>query len=131
MSVQPQEIRRVAGEGVDIRWRDGIVHHLSNHLLRSRCPCAECRERRGDGESHARPLTAGIGGGKKKGSLLRIVEHEQREEVDLQKIWGVGNYALGMAWGDGHSSGIYTFHYLRELGEEIAEAPDQASAAAE
>jgi DUF971 family protein len=33
----------------------------------------------------------------------------------------VGNYALSFTWGDGHSSGIYTFRYLRGLGELVAE----------
>jgi DUF971 family protein len=27
----------------------------------------------------------------------------------------VGQYALQFVWSDGHSSGIYTFEYLREL----------------
>ena len=27
----------------------------------------------------------------------------------------VGNYALKLAWSDGHGSGIYSFRYLREL----------------
>jgi DUF971 family protein len=28
----------------------------------------------------------------------------------------VGRYALQFMWSDGHSTGIYTFEYLRELG---------------
>jgi DUF971 family protein len=27
----------------------------------------------------------------------------------------VGNYALNFGWSDGHSTGIYTFDYLREI----------------
>jgi DUF971 family protein len=27
----------------------------------------------------------------------------------------VGNYAVGLAWADSHSGGIYTFEYLRDL----------------
>ncbi len=27
----------------------------------------------------------------------------------------VGRYALQIFWSDGHSTGIYSFHYLREL----------------
>jgi len=56
---------------------------------------------------------------KGKSSLLRVVEHEKQEELQLERIWGVGNYAIGMVWGDGHDSGIYTYFYLRELGEEM------------
>jgi DUF971 family protein len=31
----------------------------------------------------------------------------------------VGNYALSFTWGDSHSSGIYSFRYLRTLGEML------------
>jgi DUF971 family protein len=44
-----------------------------------------------------------------------VIESTIAEETDLREIWGVGQYALGMRWGDGHDSGIYTFTYLREL----------------
>ncbi len=115
---QPSQIRRIPGEGIEVRWLDGVVHTISPMVLRSGCPCAECRERRGDGESHARPLPM-MRGGKGKASLLRVVEHESTEELRLDQIWGVGNYALGMAWGDGHTSGIYTFSYLRQLGGRV------------
>ncbi len=27
----------------------------------------------------------------------------------------VGNYALSLIWSDGHSTGIYTWEYLRDL----------------
>ena len=32
----------------------------------------------------------------------------------------MGNYALSFTWGDSHSSGIYSFRYLRTLGEMLA-----------
>ena len=31
----------------------------------------------------------------------------------------MGNYALGLSWGDSHDGGIYSFAYLRRLGELI------------
>jgi DUF971 family protein len=37
------------------------------------------------------------------------------EELKIDRIWAVGNYALGVAWGDGHNSGIYRFELLRDL----------------
>ena len=36
---------------------------------------------------------------------------------ELREIERVGNYALSFTWGDSHSSGIYTFRYLRALGD--------------
>lgn len=35
--------------------------------------------------------------------------------IELEKLEGVGNYALQLVWKDGHSYGIYTWGYLRQL----------------
>ena len=50
----PLEIRRVAGEdaGLLIIWSDGLEQRISNHVLRSHCPCAKCEEERGS-STHA------------------------------------------------------------------------------
>ena len=63
---------------------------------------------RGD-DSHANPLTA------KKKSIFKIIEHTSEESLTLTQIWGVGNYALGLKWADGHDSGIYTYEFLGGL----------------
>jgi len=39
------------------------------------------------------------------------------EAVYPTAIHYVGRYALQFVWSDGHSTGIYTFEYLRALGE--------------
>jgi ATP-binding protein involved in chromosome partitioning len=31
------------------------------------------------------------------------------------RIWSLGNYAIGVSFSDGHSSGIYTFGHLRDM----------------
>lgn len=103
----PSEIRRVPGKGLDITWNDGTLTALSAKTLRTLCPCASCKEARGDG-SHEKPLTT------KKRSLM-VVEHTAEEELELKNVWGVGNYAIGIEWGDGHSTGIYTYDYLQSL----------------
>lgn len=36
-------------------------------------------------------------------------------DLELREIERVGNYALGLTWGDGHSTGIYTWRHLRAL----------------
>jgi DUF971 family protein len=48
-----------------------------------------------------------------------VVEATLDQELTLQEIWGVGQYAIGLRWGDGHDSGIYTFEYLRELSDLV------------
>ena len=35
--------------------------------------------------------------------------------MQLERVDSVGNYAIQLAWKDGHSFGIYTWEYLREL----------------
>jgi DUF971 family protein len=103
----PREIKREGSTGLSITWSDGTTIYLSSVQLRRECPCAECREKRGD-TSHAKPLTS-------KKLALTIVESTIAEETDLREIWGIGQYALGIRWGDGHDSGIYTFEYLKSL----------------
>jgi DUF971 family protein len=92
-----------------ITWSDGAVQELSSLVLRGQCPCAECREKRGD-EGHAKPLTP-----KKK--TLRVIQSSLEQELELTEVWAVGQYAIGLRWGDGHDSGIYTFDYLRGLSQ--------------
>jgi DUF971 family protein len=105
----PHEIKREGSTGLSITWRDGTHSHLSSEVLRRECPCAECKEKRGD-TTHSKPLTG-------KERSLTIVESTIAEETDLKEIWGVGQYALGIRWGDGHDSGIYTFELLRQMGQ--------------
>ena len=116
MDVTPVEIKRIDGAGIVVKWSDGSRHEISNGKLRAACPCATCREAQGD-TSHARPLTAGAPPTAKK-SMLKVIEHTLAEELNLKQIWGIGNYAIGATWGDGHSSGIYSFKYLYELGND-------------
>jgi DUF971 family protein len=106
----PREIKRLGNAALKITWSDGSVNELSSTTLRTKCPCAECRERRGD-TSHAKPLTS-----KKRG--LNVISNTLEEELSLEEIWSVGQYAIGIRWADGHSSGIYTFGFLRQLATE-------------
>ena len=108
----PLEIRRIGSEGLSIAWSDGSETRFDSRALRTHCPCAECRAKRGD-DSHIAPLTA------KKRSLV-VLDASAEEELELKSVWGVGNYAIGIEWGDGHTTGIYTFSFLQELGRSTA-----------
>ena len=107
MSIKPLEIRRTGPGGISIIWPDKIESHIDSEKLRLNCPCAECKMRRGE-DTHSSPLTP-------KKSLLTIIEHAKDEEIRLEAVWGVGQYAIGIRWGDGHETGIYTFQLLKEL----------------
>jgi len=80
-----------------ISWKDGKVHEYFPRDLRLLCPCAGCVDEM-SGERTLRPEMVDPG-------------------VYPTAIHYVGRYALQFMWSDGHSTGIYTFEYLRELGE--------------
>ena len=44
-----------------------------------------------------------------------------KENVSIQSIVPVGNYAVQIVYDDGHDTGIYSWEYLYELGCEHAE----------
>jgi DUF971 family protein len=50
--------------------------------------------------------------------VREIVFHQPPRPVEPRRIEPVGNYALAIAWSDGHSTGIYRFDFLRELAQE-------------
>ena len=40
-----------------------------------------------------------------------------KQFVDITAIEPVGHYALKLVFSDGHNSGLYSWHYLHELGQ--------------
>jgi DUF971 family protein len=81
-------------EYVEIRFGDGHICRFDLLELRLNCPCAECRGVREAGdEAWPRPGSP---------SPLRI------EGAELVGAWG-----LGLAWNDGHTTGIYPWEALR------------------
>ncbi|MGA1192744.1 MAG: gamma-butyrobetaine hydroxylase-like domain-containing protein, partial [Bdellovibrionota bacterium] len=117
-SLKQSKIERLENRGIRIEWPEVYSSILLPvELLRSNCPCALCREMRGEG-NHDTPLTP-----KKSVSRLQVISHSRDEELNLQRIWSIGNYAIGIQWGDGHDDGIYTFALLRELTEKAKDGP--------
>lgn len=90
---------------VRILWQDGYLSRYDLDNLRQNCPCAVCNELRS--QANADPL--------------RVLTSDQANasgELDPQSpVEIVGQYALQFFWADGHRTGIYTYTYLRELGE--------------
>jgi DUF971 family protein len=82
---------------VTLTFGDGRNYTYPNSILRGYCPCAGCQ---GHGNT---------------------IAFQSGQNADLREISQVGNYALGLTWGDSHSSGIYSFRYLRRLGELLEE----------
>lgn len=92
-----------------IDWQDGRRGVYSLTMLRSMCPCAQCRTVREGSNPHD------IAPGPKKKSLLTILPGNYSGELTVVSAELVGNYALKIHWSDGHDSGIYSFQYLREI----------------
>jgi DUF971 family protein len=107
-----EEVKRLENKGLLVTFSNEESKLIDIKTLRDKCPCAECRELRGEG-SHNEPIKIST----KKKKVFNIVEHTKEESLSLDEIWSVGNYAIGMRWGDNHNSGIYTHDYLYELSQ--------------
>lgn len=86
-----------------IEWQDGVRCVYSLSLLRSMCPCAQCKQ-----------VRAGSGNLLKKPTLT-ILPGNYAQPLSVLSAELVGNYALRLEWSDNHGSGIYSFQYLRDI----------------
>ena len=89
----------LADGALQIEWGDGLHSALPLALLRAKCPCAMCREVREAPPDPFRVLSAS----------------EAAAVPDLEDIEPVGRYGIRPVWKDGHSTGIFTYQYLRQL----------------
>lgn len=99
MRLEPINIQQV-GDELAIAWNDGTESFLKLELLRRACPCAAC-----GGEPDV------------LGNTLRPQLTYTDKSFQLISFDLVGGYALQPRWADGHSTGIYSFTYLRRLGQ--------------
>lgn len=86
---------------LSIAWMDGSSTKHSMAQLRKDCPCANCRIER---EKLEQP-----------GPILRVINNDgpAPKEARIVEFSPVGRYALSFVFNDGHSTGIYTFDFLR------------------
>ncbi len=96
--MQPVDIQPI-GQELAIKWEDGSESYIPFEKLRRECPCATCK-----GE-------VDILGQLSKGPEQRL----HAPAFELAGIRRVGTYAIQLLWGDGHSTGIYSFDYLARL----------------
>jgi DUF971 family protein len=94
---------------LEIDWQDGKRCTYSLTLLRSMCPCAQCKMVRDGSDPHDISPTL------KRKPLLTILPGNYSEKIVVKDAQLVGNYALKIEWSDGHDSGIYSFQYLRDI----------------
>ena len=89
----------IVGTELAVAFDDGGEVYLPLELLRRACPCAACQ-----GEPDA---------------LGRVVRPDVKVGAfgyEIRRMEQVGGYALQIFWGDGHSTGIYSYDYLKKLG---------------
>lgn len=106
-AITPAKVRvqLTSGEGLEISWKDGHHSHWNFAWLRDACPCATCHEEReAQGREPGEPKP-------KPASLLPMYQEPPRPLSSAP----VGNYAISFNWNDGHTSGIYSWDYLRRL----------------
>ena len=100
--IEPVEMRAPRGATVlELTWSDGATSRYRHALLRGFCPCAHC-------QGHQGPV-----------GWAQAATDADLPILDVEEV---GNYAVRLVFGDGHSTGIYTFRFLRELGE-LGELP--------
>lgn len=99
-SAWPTEIRLKADKRtLVVGFDDGEAFEIPAELLRVRSPSAEVQ-----GHSPAeRKLVPGMA------------------DITITRVEPVGSYAVRLVFADGHSTGIYTWSYLREAGERTDE----------
>ena len=78
-----------------VSFDDGSVYRLQAEMLRVLSPSAEVQ---------------GHGPGQK-------VTVPGKRDVTIRSMVATGNYSVRIVFDDGHDSGIYTWKYLKELGE--------------
>jgi ATP-binding protein involved in chromosome partitioning len=92
----PTAIRQAGPRTLAIVWADGRESRYDVRELRLACGCAQCVDE-WSGEGRLDPASVPA-------------------DVHPIRIEPVGRYAIQVEWSDGHSSGIYPFRRLRELG---------------
>lgn len=97
---------------VEIVWDDDHRTLYQVGQLRSICPCATCRESKGENPHQAiKPKESPSLGQKSKRSLSLPLFKVEKYKISNMSY--VGNYALGVEWQDNHHS-IFTWKLLNE-----------------
>ena len=91
-----------SGTGVDITWADGHSSHFDFAYLREQCPCATCNDERDKKDKMAAMNL-------QTSPLLQMYKPKAKAQAATQ----VGSYAIQISFSDGHSTGIYSYDYLR------------------
>jgi prepilin-type processing-associated H-X9-DG protein len=113
-SRQPSELALDLKQRIlQITWQDGHISQYDFDTLRRHCPCAECRT------TPQGMVDVGVVPDKLKDAKGDLVS------ADAVKF--VGSYAINILFADGHGTGIYTWHYLRDLSAHLEKQNDRTN----
>ena len=97
MSLRPTDIiLHRASHRLEVAFDDGTRYQLPCEYLRVESPSAEV-------QGHSPEQRVWVAG---------------KRNVNIAAIDPVGNYAVVLRFNDGHETGIYTWSFLKELGEQ-------------
>jgi len=99
MRLAPNNLQ-VIGDELAIAWSDGRESYVKLETLRRHCPCAAC-----GGEPDV------------LGHVVKPEVIHTEASFRLRSHQFVGGYAWQPTWEDGHGTGIFSFDFLRKLGE--------------
>jgi len=105
------KVHVTSGAGVDIVWSDGHASHYDFVYLRDLCPCALCNDERSKKEAVTSAMGAPSTATVSSSAVLPMFKPKPR----AQSAATVGSYAIQITFSDGHSTGIYSFDYLRTI----------------
>ncbi len=78
---------------LDVQFNDGVIATFSAEMLRVLSPSAEVR-------GHGKPVLVA-----------------NKRDIGISNILPVGLYAAKLVFDDGHDTGLYSWHYFRQLHE--------------
>ncbi|MCG6154695.1 DUF971 domain-containing protein [Rubinisphaera margarita] len=107
MTVSPPEniTARLSDQMLVCSWSEEDRFEFPFRVLRGLCPCANC----------VNEFT---------GERTFFVD-DAPEDIQPGKMELVGNYAVKIYWSDGHSTGLYTWKYLRSIQVEMDRQAEQ------
>lgn len=91
-SVPEAVVLKLDRRRLELAWCDGKTTQVSAQRLRAACRCAWCTRARIDG-TFSVPF----------------------ETIAIDRLAPVGDYAINIAFSDGHARGIYPWGYLHEI----------------
>ncbi|XZE32116.1 gamma-butyrobetaine hydroxylase-like domain-containing protein [Pirellulaceae bacterium SH501] len=106
---RPKSLKLSPRKSLEIEWDDGKVLDYPFRHLRDSCPCATCKEKKRASEG-------------KPSNPLAILSPSETVPLAIADMRPVGNYAYNIGFSDGHTSGLFTIEYLRQIGRPMPQS---------